>query len=87
MTDWIGLALVFAIIAAGPAFAWLYELSHRPSMPERPVRAGEPCWTEEVAEDGDRKLARSLCVDDVLMEMDARAVRGDFPIPRSDGGG
>ena len=40
-----------------------------------------PCWTETIRSEGGLILGRAECVNDVLMEMDARAARGDFPIP------
>lgn len=41
----------------------------------------EPCWTEEIGRDGGFIYARSQCPDDLLMELDERAGRNDFPIP------
>ena len=43
---------------------------------------GEPCWTEGIPSDDRFRYGRSHCVHDLLMEMDARADRGDFPIPK-----
>ena len=42
----------------------------------------EPCWTETIVSDGRYVYARSQCPNLLLMELDARAARGDFPIPR-----
>jgi hypothetical protein len=77
------------MIAAGFAFGiWLasWPGSWRRSLREPPdgIRSipQEPCWTEAIARDGWRSFERSECVDDVLMRMDARAARGDFPVPR-----
>ena len=41
----------------------------------------EPCWSEEIARDGRFTYARAQCPNDLLMELDARAHRRDFPIP------
>jgi hypothetical protein len=83
MTDGFAIGALVAIVMAGPAIALLFELRGRaPAGRERPPRDGEPCWMELLGEEGGRTLARGQCVDDVLMEMDARAARGEFPIPR-----
>ena len=39
-----------------------------------------PCWTEEIPSDDRFRYARSQCVNDPLIELDARAQRRDFPI-------
>ena len=41
----------------------------------------EPCWSEEIGRDGHFSYARAQCPNDLLMELDARARRRDFPIP------
>jgi hypothetical protein len=41
----------------------------------------EPCWTEEIGHDGPNLYGRACCVNDDLMEIDARAARGEFQIP------
>jgi hypothetical protein len=89
MAVWIETGILIAILAAGPAIALYFELRARFGRraspgPDRPPRA-EPCWQETIGREGDRVHARSQCVDDVLMEMDARAARGDFPIPKTYG--
>ncbi|MEA3044072.1 MAG: hypothetical protein QOH47_1910 [Sphingomonadales bacterium] len=40
-----------------------------------PGPAAEPCWTEAIASDRRYRYARAQCVDDVLMEADARMRR------------
>jgi hypothetical protein len=85
MPAWIETAVMIAILASAPAIALRFELRARFGRrawpgPDR-SRRGEPCWQETIGREGDRVHARSQCVDDVLMEMDARAARGDFPIP------
>lgn len=83
MTEGFAIGALSAIVLAGPAIALLVELRGRASSGrERPPRDGEPCWTELLGQEGCRTFARGQCVDDVLMEMDARAARGEFPIPR-----
>ena len=83
MTEGFAIGALSAIVLAGPAIALLVELRGRaPAGRERPPRDTEPCWTEQLGADDRLTYARSQCVDDVLMEMDAKAARGDFPIPR-----
>ena len=41
----------------------------------------EPCWTEEIGRDGRNVYARAQCPSDLLMELDARAERWDYPVP------
>ena len=82
MLDLLAVLLSFA---GFPAFFVLARKLDRllAAAPERsmPIDTGpvEPCWTEEIASDGRFLHARSQCVDDLLMELDARARRGDFP--------
>jgi hypothetical protein len=41
----------------------------------------EPCWTEEIGHDGRYSYGRACCVDDDLMDVDARAARGVYQMP------
>ena len=41
----------------------------------------EPCWTEEIGHDGRYRYGRACCVDDDLMDVDARAARGVYQMP------
>jgi hypothetical protein len=51
--------------------------------PDHDRQPWEPCWTEELAADGQLSYGRSCCVHSDLMEVDSRADRGVFPIPRT----
>ena len=72
------------MLPALPAFAALL-LARRTDA--RVARVGaeaapdEPCWTETIASGSRHSHGRSHCLNDELMEMDARARSGDFPIP------
>ena len=67
------LAREFFRLAPEPRFDWRGPVDTGPA---------EPCWTEEIAADGRYSYARSHCPHDLLMEMDDRARRDDYPIPR-----
>lgn len=43
------------------------------------VGPSEPCWTEAIVSDGRYSYARGQCVNDVLIELDGRARRGEWP--------
>jgi hypothetical protein len=88
MSGWLETGILIAILAVGPAIALVFELRARVLGRNYgpPTALAEPCWTEDRGSDGRRGLARAECVNDALMEMDARAARGDFPIPRHYGG-
>ena len=79
-------AIVFAI-AGFAAVVWLVAHACRTDpeiIPGRqPLDTGPaaPCWTEEIRRDGALSLGRGEFVSDMLMELDKRAARGDFPIP------
>ena len=80
------LALLMVVMAFGPLLYLAHALSRLPPSPVFELRApletgsAEPCWTEAIVSDGRYHYARSECVDDWLMELDARAKREDFPI-------
>jgi hypothetical protein len=86
--DVIELILIIAGIAVFPVglgFLWLsIGPAPRPAIGRQPIDTGpaEPCWSEEIGGDGRYRLARRHCPHALLMEMDARAARGDFPIPK-----
>ena len=79
------LLAILACFAALPACFLLARWFERflPAPPDlnEPFYLGpsEPCWTEEIVSDGRYTYARRECVNDVLMELDARARRGDPP--------
>jgi hypothetical protein len=95
VVELLELLLTFAGFAAGILlWAWLFKAppadeAFREVIAGRPrqyIDTGptfEPCWTEELGRGRQLIYARSLCVNDPLIELDARAARGDFPIPRS----
>lgn len=77
-----GLALIPAGFGFGICLA--FGLAGR-GRRERPqafrVVPQEPCWTEAIGGAGPVRFQRTQCVDDVLMACDAKAARGEFPIP------
>jgi hypothetical protein len=84
----VDFALATAFTIAGfAAVVWVVAHACRTDpdvIPGRqPLDTGpaEPCWTEEIRRDGALSLARGECVKSMLMELDKRAARGDFPIP------
>jgi len=83
MAGWLETGILFAILAAGPAIALVVEVRARFRGGSQALRAvpAEPCWTEELGGNGRFRFQRAQCVDDVLMERDVRAARGEFPIP------
>jgi hypothetical protein len=81
--------LGLAIFPVGLILMWR-DVRPAPRLPARaPLDTGpaEPCWTEAIGSDGRYSYARAHCPNDLLMEMDARAARGDFPIPKQQSGG
>ena len=84
------LGILIAILAAGPAIALVFELRARGSSAAAMARRtapAEPCWTEDLESDGATVYARAECVNEALMEMDARAaLRRLRQIPRHYGG-
>ena len=82
MPDWIAYALGFAGISAALLLA--RRADARAARVKAEVAPHEPGWTETIASDARHSYGRSHCVNDALMEMDARARGGDFPNP---GGG
>ncbi len=81
------LALVLAGAAAAAALlVWARRVDAAELIrPRRPDPGpADPCWTEEIGREGELRYCRGQCVDDLLMETDARAARGEFPVPRGD---
>ena len=72
---------LFARMPDDPALRALIAGKPRPFLDTGPAQA---CWTEEIGRDGVYAFARAQCPNDALMELDARARRGDFPIPIRD---
>lgn len=70
----VGLGLMWCIVR--PAPGWPDAI--------QPLDTGpvEPCWSEEIGRAGPYRLGRAHCPHALLMELDARAARGDFPVPR-----
>ena len=68
------LAHAFVRLSPAPVFDWRGPLDSGPE---------EPCWTEEIVSDGRYRYARSHCPHDLLMELDERARRDDYPIPKT----
>ena len=79
------LLAILAGLAAFPAFFllawWIGRFLPDPPHLNEPFYVGpsEPCWTEEIVSDGRYTYARQECVNDLLMELDARARRGEPP--------
>ena len=84
MQSWIAFALGFAGVSAGLLLVRRADARAARAMPE-PSAPDEPCWTEEIASDGRHFHGRSHCVNDALMEADARIGSGDFPNPHQGG--
>jgi hypothetical protein len=61
-----------------PGSGW--RTARRSNKPDR-AAPDESGWTETIASDDRHSYGRSHCVNDALMEMDARARSGDFPLP------
>ena len=78
------LALLMVPLSFAPCLYLARALSRLPPSPafesRPPLETGsaEPCWTEAIISDGRYRYARSECVDDLLMELDARAKREEF---------
>ena len=66
----LGLGLMWRNVGPAP------DRSDRRQLDTGPA---EPCWTEEIGRDERLVLARAHCPHDLLMELDARAARWDFP--------
>jgi hypothetical protein len=83
--DVLELLAIFGSFAAFPACfvlaRWLERFLPAPPKLNEPFYVGgiEPCWTEAIVSDGRFNYARRECINDVLMELDARAQRGDPP--------
>ena len=87
MVDPIALFLVGVPAAFAAAWLGLTMAGRGASEPFRDsIDTGpfEPCWTEAIESDGRYRYSRGQCVNDLLMELDARARRGDFPLPQLD---
>lgn len=80
MQSWIAFALGFAGVSAGLLLVRRADARAAGAMPDR-TASDEPCWTEEIASDGRYVHGRSHCVNEELMEADARARSGDFTNP------
>jgi hypothetical protein len=79
MQGWIAFALGFAGVSAGLLLvARRTDARVARAAPDQ-VAPVEPCWVEAIADDGRYSYGRSHCVNDELMDMDARARRGDHP--------
>lgn len=82
MLELLAIVVGVAFFPVGLGLMWL----GRGPAPERdttqPLDTGpaEPCWSEEIGRNGPFRLARAHCPHDLLMELDARAARGDFPL-------
>ena len=74
----VGLGLMWRCVRPAPGRAGRQPLDTGPA---------EPCWTEEIGRDGRHVLARAHCPHDLLLELDARAARGDFPVAHLNRGG
>lgn len=66
------LAREFCRLTPEPRFDWRGPVDTGPEA---------PCWTEEIVSDGRFHYSRGHCPHDLLRELDARADRGDYPIP------
>ena len=85
------LAILAVFLSFAPCMALAHAFLRLPPLPgsnwRAPLDTGpeEPCWTEEIVSDGRYLYARSHCPHDLLMELDERARRGDYPVPNVDG--
>ena len=78
-----------AFLPVGLGLMWL-KLRPAPGWTGRqPLGTGpaEPCWTEEIGGDGRLRYARAHRPHDLLLELDSRAARGDFPVGELNTGG
>jgi hypothetical protein len=86
------LTIVFSVAgvaaAALLALAWARRADAAELLGRRPLDTGpdEPGWTETIASDGRHVYGRAQSADAVLIALDARAARDDFPIPKTTGG-
>ena len=71
----LGVASVLTIWGWRRIDAFTFGTNYHCSLPL------EPCWTEEIGHDGRYVYGRARCVNDDLMDVDARAARGEFQIP------
>lgn len=83
----IELLLVAVSLAFFPVGLWLMWRGIGPAPVAGAIQpldtgAAEPCWSEELGRDGRYRLARAHCPHALLMELDARAACGDFPVPK-----
>ena len=80
--EWVWIVLAYAAfplcLGLGRAIDKLMPFESRVS---KRIDTGpdEPCWTEEIGSDDRYLYARSQCVNEELIEMDARMRRGDYP--------
>jgi hypothetical protein len=86
------LTILFAFAGAAAAALIIARFSRADPaelLGRRPLDTGpgEPCWTEEIGREGALSLGRGQCVDDMLMELDRRAARGEFPVGELNTGG
>ncbi|TMJ17314.1 MAG: hypothetical protein E6G92_13360 [Alphaproteobacteria bacterium] len=82
MLELLAILAGVAVFPLGLGLMWM-RLEPAPAEPGRQLLdtgPAEPCWTEEVGRDGALSLRRGECVHDMLIELDARAARGDFPV-------
>jgi hypothetical protein len=77
------LLLMLGIFMPVLAAACFRRADPAPLFGRDPIDTGpsQPCWTETIRREGGLILGRGECVNDMLMEMDKRASRRDFPIP------
>ena len=81
----LALARMFGLLVVGLRYLWSCLDMPPPEFGWRaPLDSGpaKPCWTEAIESDGRFGYAREGCVHDLLMELDARARRDDYPIPK-----
>ncbi|MEA3029621.1 MAG: hypothetical protein QOJ53_1298 [Sphingomonadales bacterium] len=71
----LGAALSIALVRALRARARSRRGAGTGAGAPPPGPAAEPCWTEAIASDRRYRYGRAQCVDDVLMEADARMRR------------
>jgi len=81
MQGWMAFALGFTAVSSGLLFLARRTDARAVRPKPDPIAPDEPCWTEEIVSDGRHYYGRSHCVNDELMEADARIGSGDFPNP------
>jgi hypothetical protein len=82
MAELLAILAGVAVFPLGLGLIWM-RLGPAPAGPSRrtlDTGPAEPCWTEEIGREGALSLGRGECVHDMLMELDERAARGDFPV-------